>query len=214
MHGRVYYLHELKYGFEEERFVVRVDCFPDALTDLEDPEFRIVIGGAVETTIVVALDRGRMKEFSVEQSRVCLLNPERVAVAEYQKILEVAVTRDILGFSWVKKIPLGVALWHGGLPIDVLPAEGYPGSAAGGREQCVAGSACGNQDVKMKRRATRSNTVLIAALLLIFVAASVFAFEYRCVSLLVSSMKNVDVPVPEGCSPSQTVPHDSTVRTS
>ncbi len=64
----------------------------------------------------------------------------------------------------------------------------------------------------MKRRATRSSRVLIAALLLIFVAASVFAFEYRCVSLLVSSMKNVDVPVPEGCSPSQTVPHDSTVE--
>jgi hypothetical protein len=25
----------------------------------------------------------------------------------------------------VTKITVGVALWHGGLPIDVLPAEGF-----------------------------------------------------------------------------------------
>jgi len=23
------------------------------------------------------------------------------------------------------KFPIGVALWHGGLPVDVLPAEGF-----------------------------------------------------------------------------------------
>src|SRR5208282_2708361 len=36
MHGRTYYLRELRYGFEEERFVMRVDCFPDRLMELED----------------------------------------------------------------------------------------------------------------------------------------------------------------------------------
>ena len=30
MHGRVFYLKELRYGFEKERFVLRVDCFPEA----------------------------------------------------------------------------------------------------------------------------------------------------------------------------------------
>ncbi len=35
MHGRVFYLKELRYGFEEERLVVRVECFPDSLAELE-----------------------------------------------------------------------------------------------------------------------------------------------------------------------------------
>ena len=30
MHGRVFYLHELRYGFEDERFCVRIDPFAEA----------------------------------------------------------------------------------------------------------------------------------------------------------------------------------------
>ncbi len=124
MHGRVYCLKELRYGFEEGRFVVRVDCFPDILGEMEDPEFRIVIGAAEETTIVVNLERGRMKEYAVEKSQVCLLNPSKIATAAYQRILEVAIDREQLDLRGMNKFTLGVALWHMGLPIDVLPAEG------------------------------------------------------------------------------------------
>src|SRR5205823_5443378 len=53
MHGRVFYLHELRYGFEEGRFCVRIDPFAEALGELEDPEFRITIGGEEEVTLVV-----------------------------------------------------------------------------------------------------------------------------------------------------------------
>jgi alpha-amylase/alpha-mannosidase (GH57 family) len=125
MHGRVYYLRELRYGFEEDRFVIRVDCFPDALAELEDPEFRIVLGGAEEITVVVNLQRGRMLEYAVEKSRVCLLNPEQIAQAAYRRTLEVAIQKSELDLKGLTKFPLGVALWHGGLPVDVLPAEGF-----------------------------------------------------------------------------------------
>ncbi|HET9995675.1 MAG TPA: glycoside hydrolase family 57 protein, partial [Candidatus Acidoferrum sp.] len=81
MHGRVFYLHELRYGFEQGRFCVRVDPFMDALGELEDPEFRITIAAAEEITIVVKLERGHLQEFAVEKGRVCLLNPKRVAEA-------------------------------------------------------------------------------------------------------------------------------------
>jgi alpha-amylase/alpha-mannosidase (GH57 family) len=124
MHGRVFYLKELRYGFEEERFVVRVECFPDTLAELEDPEFRIVIGAAEELTVVVNLERGRMKEFAVETNRVCLLNPDTMAAAAFQRTLEVAIRKDALVLTERTKLTLGVALWHGGLPIDVMPAEG------------------------------------------------------------------------------------------
>jgi len=125
MHGRVFFLKELRYGFEEERFVVRVECFADSLGELEDPEFRIVIGGKEEVTVVVKLERGRVKEYAVEKSRVCLLNPEEFVEVAFQRTLEVAVNREALELEGQTKFTVGLALWHGGLPIDVLPAEGF-----------------------------------------------------------------------------------------
>jgi alpha-amylase/alpha-mannosidase (GH57 family) len=125
MHGRVFYLHELRYGFEEDRFCVRIDAFADTLNELEDPEFRITIGGAEELTVVVKLLRGRIQEFSIEKERICLLNPKSIAEAAFDRILEVAIRRGQLNLKSQTKLRLGVALWHGGLPVDVLPAEGF-----------------------------------------------------------------------------------------
>ena len=125
MHGRIFYLHELRYGFEEERFCVRIDPFVEALGELEDPEFRITIGGAEEATIVVKLERGHVRGFAVEKDRVCLLNPKRVAEVAFERILELAIQKDQLNLTGQTKLRLGVALWHGGLPVDVLPAEGF-----------------------------------------------------------------------------------------
>jgi alpha-amylase/alpha-mannosidase (GH57 family) len=125
MHGRIFFLRELRYGFEEERFALRVDCFPDSLSELEDPEFRIVLGAKQEVAIVVKLERGRVKEFAVEKGRVCLLNPEALAAVAFRRTLEVAVRRDLLELGGLAKFTVGVALWHGGLPVDVLPAEGF-----------------------------------------------------------------------------------------
>jgi len=125
MHGRVFYLKELRYGFEEERFVVRVECFLDSLSELENPEFRIIVGAAEELTVVVNLERGRMTEFALEKSRVCLLTPETMAAAAFGRTLEMAIRKDAMNLKGVTKLTLGVALWHGGLPIDVMPAEGF-----------------------------------------------------------------------------------------
>ena len=125
MHGRVFHLRELRYGFEEDRFSVRLDFFPEGLAELEDPEFRVTIGSAEELTVVVKLARGRLSEFAVEQGRVCLLNPKSVAQAAFDRILEVSVNRSEINLKGQKNLRLGVALWHGGLPVDVLPAEGF-----------------------------------------------------------------------------------------
>jgi alpha-amylase/alpha-mannosidase (GH57 family) len=125
MHGRVFYLHELRYGFEQERFCVRIDPFAEALAELEDPEFRITVGGAEDLTIVVNLQRGHVQGFAVEKDLVCLLNPKLVAEAAFERVLEVAIHRDQLNLKGQSKLRLGVALWHCGLPVDVLPAEGF-----------------------------------------------------------------------------------------
>jgi alpha-amylase/alpha-mannosidase (GH57 family) len=125
MHGRIFYLHELRYGFEDGRFCVRIDPFVEALSELEDPEFRITVGGAAEATIVVQLERGHVQSFAVERDRLCLLNPKLVAEVAFERILEVAINKDQIDLAGQTNLRLGVALWHGGLPVDVLPAEGF-----------------------------------------------------------------------------------------
>ncbi|HXL23007.1 MAG TPA: glycoside hydrolase family 57 protein [Candidatus Dormibacteraeota bacterium] len=125
MHGRIFYLHELRYGFEDERFCVRVDLFPEALSEIDDPEFRVTIAGAHEVIVLVKLLRGRVEEFSIEQDKICLLNPKSVLEVAFDRTLEIAVRRDAICPAGCGKLNLGVALWHGGLPVDVLPASGF-----------------------------------------------------------------------------------------
>jgi alpha-amylase/alpha-mannosidase (GH57 family) len=124
MHGRIFYLRELRYGFEVDRFCIRIDAFAEALAGMEDPEFRISIAAAEELSVVVNLERGRLKEFAIEKERVCLLNAGDVAEVAFDRILEVSVHRSALNLKGQKTLRLGVALWHAGLPVDVLPAEG------------------------------------------------------------------------------------------
>jgi hypothetical protein len=125
MHGRVFFLKELRYGFEEERFALRVDVFPESIAELEGAEFRIVFGAKEEVAVVIHTNRGRVKEYSVEKGKVCLLNPKGSVEVAYQRHLEVAVSHDLLELKGLSRFTVGVALWHGGLPIDVLPAEGF-----------------------------------------------------------------------------------------
>lgn len=124
MHGRTFYLRELRYGFEEDRLCIRIDPFLEVLAELEDPEFRVTINGAEELTVVAILERGHLKEFAVEKGRLCLLNPSACAEVAFERILEIAIRRSELNLKGQTKLRLGVALWHGGLPVDVLPAEG------------------------------------------------------------------------------------------
>src|SRR5262249_24395628 len=124
MHGRTYYLRELRYRFEAERFCVRVDVFPEALAELEHAEFRISLHAQCEATITVKLRQGKLVEFAVEQERICLLKPSEAAEGAFDRILEVAVQKELFDLRGATRLRLGGALWHGGLPVDVLPAEG------------------------------------------------------------------------------------------
>jgi alpha-amylase/alpha-mannosidase (GH57 family) len=125
MHGRTYHLRELRYGFDETRFFLRLDCFPNAIAELEALEFRLTIQASDELAIIAKVERGKLLEFSVEQSHICLLAPKRVAEVAFDKILEVALQKEIFQLRGVERLRVGLALWHGGLPVDVLPAEGY-----------------------------------------------------------------------------------------
>ena len=124
MHGRVFYLRELRFGFGENAFFLRADVFPEGFGALDEQEFRITVRGAEEMSVVARLSRGRLTEYSVEKNHVCLLDSKTVAEVAFDRILEVALRRDALNLKGRTSLLVSVALWHGGLPVDLLPGQG------------------------------------------------------------------------------------------
>jgi hypothetical protein len=124
MHGRLMLLHELRYGFDEKRFHLRVDVFNEALKELHDAEFRITIRAEQELRVVIRLVEGRVTGYLLESRDLCLLGPDEAARVGFDRILEVSVAREMIFLGNRKSIALGVALWEGGLPMDLLPGEG------------------------------------------------------------------------------------------
>ncbi len=125
MHGRSYFLHELRYGFDEQFLYVRVDTFPEMLARLRDCEFRVTLRANEELRVVVRLEEGRLAGYLVESKDICLLGPDELLAVAFDKILEVAAARRLFSLGGRSSFALGVALWQGGLPVDVLPAEGW-----------------------------------------------------------------------------------------
>ncbi len=124
MHGKLMLLHEIRYGFDEKRFHMRVDVFSDALADMRNAEFRITLRTEQELRVVVRLEGGLVSGYLVESSDLCLLGPDEVVEVAFGRILEVSVAKEMFLLGDRKSFSLGVALWEGGLPVDVLPAEG------------------------------------------------------------------------------------------
>ena len=124
MHGRLLILHELRYGFDEKHFNLRVDVFSGALAELRDAEFRITVRAEQELRVVVRLEEGRISGYLVESGDLCLLGPDEVVKVACDRILEVSIAKEIFQLGERKSISLGVALWEGGLPVDLLPTEG------------------------------------------------------------------------------------------
>jgi len=124
MHGRTFYLRELRYGFGKEAFFVRVDVFAQGIGSLAELEFRVTVRAAEEASVVARLSHGRLVESAVEQNRLCLLDPGAVAQVAFGQFLEIALRREALDLRGQASLWLNAALWHGGLPVDVLPLQG------------------------------------------------------------------------------------------
>jgi alpha-amylase/alpha-mannosidase (GH57 family) len=124
MHGKLMLLHEIRYGFDEKRLHLRVDVFSETLKELRDAEFRITFRAEQELRVVVRFEGGRVTGYLVESRDLCLLGPDEVVRVAFDRILEVSVAKEMLLLGNRKSISLGVALWEGGLPMDLLPEEG------------------------------------------------------------------------------------------
>jgi alpha-amylase/alpha-mannosidase (GH57 family) len=125
MHGRSYFLHELHFGFDEKSLYLRVDPFAEALEELQQCEFRLTLAGEEEVRLIVHIEAGKLKRFEVECGDTCLLDPGNQVGVAFGRIVEVRVARELLPLGARKSIGIAAAVWEGGLPIDVLPSEGF-----------------------------------------------------------------------------------------
>ena len=124
MHGRTRVLGGLYYGFGEKYFYLRVDPAPEAIAEIPDFQLRLTLWDSRETRITVRVVKGKFAGCVLEQGGACLLHPETMVTAAFGKIIEVAIARELFDLRGRRQLLLSVALWEGGLPIDVLPVDG------------------------------------------------------------------------------------------
>ena len=124
MHGRLYVLAEFLYGFSNDRLFLRVDPFSEAVESMREFQLRLTIWGSQENRITLRVENRKLTGVIVERAGVCLLNTKQFVEAAYDKIMEVSVARAMFDLSGRRELLLSVALWSGGLPVDVLPVEG------------------------------------------------------------------------------------------
>ncbi len=125
MHGRAALLHELHYGFDERFLYIRVDLLSGALASLGDFEFHVTVRAEDELRIVAAVQHGKLVRYHLERDEACLPAPDERFLAAFHHILEVAIGRELVRLGPRRSLSIGVALWQGGLPLDVLPGEGW-----------------------------------------------------------------------------------------
>jgi alpha-amylase/alpha-mannosidase (GH57 family) len=131
MHGHSDVLGDMYYGFGPEHFYLRVDPIAETIKDFPDFQLRLSIWDSRETRITLHVEKSKLEQCIVEQGGACLLHPEAVVTAGCGKILELSLARELFDLHGRRELLLSVALWEGGLPVDVLPTEGMLSIALG-----------------------------------------------------------------------------------
>lgn len=124
MHGGQNVLGDLRYGFGPTNFFIRLDPLADSLRDIAEFQVRLTVWDSRETRITLSVRQGKLCDCVVEQAGLCLLRPQSLVTAACGKILEIALARSLFDVRGRQDLLLSVALWIGGLPIDILPIEG------------------------------------------------------------------------------------------
>ena len=124
MHGRVFVFGACFYGFGANHFYLRVDPVPEAIAEMPEFQLRLTLWDSRETRITLGSAKGKFAGCVVEQGGACLLHPEAMVTAAYEKIIEVAMARELFDLRGRRQLFLTVALWEGGMPVEVLPVDG------------------------------------------------------------------------------------------
>ncbi|MFZ0736656.1 MAG: glycoside hydrolase family 57 protein [Candidatus Acidiferrales bacterium] len=125
MHGRMFVIEDLLYGFDENHLYVRLDPIPEMIAQFERCEIRVTVWDARELRLTLNMRGRKIDLVTLEQGGVCLLKPGEAVAAAFGSIIEIALDRELFELKGRRSLLFGVAVWEAGLPVDVLPAEGY-----------------------------------------------------------------------------------------
>ena len=125
MHGRQYVLGNVYYGFGPSNFWLRVDPIPEAIAQMAD--FQIAhhhLGLARDAHHPARRKSAPCCRLHRRTERLMSAASRDVMSAAYEEILELSLARELFDLRGRRELLVSVALWKGGLPVDVLPAEG------------------------------------------------------------------------------------------
>ena len=124
MQGRASVLQDLRYGFDEGFFYLRVDPGPDAYSTMRDAEFQITLRSRETLRLVVAIEAGRCTGSLLDAEDFCILGQHEFLTTAFEEILEVAMGRRLFHLAGCELLTLNVGLWRDGALVGSLPAEG------------------------------------------------------------------------------------------
>ncbi|HEY4682584.1 MAG TPA: glycoside hydrolase family 57 protein [Candidatus Acidoferrales bacterium] len=126
MHGRRSCLQTLYYGFDSTQLYLRLDFSSQGECRLDDCSLRLSIQGARETEVLLNIRMRRIASAGLRRETGCVFEPVQADQLEaaLDKVLEVALNRELVGNPAEGILRMGVSLWHSGLPLDALPAAG------------------------------------------------------------------------------------------
>src|SRR5205085_401139 len=97
----------------------------DAPDELAEPiKHKAAPAHVVAPSALLNVREGKLHDQHIETKETCLWGPQDAVLAAFDRILELSVARELLKLGKRNSFALVVALWEGGLPVDVLPAEG------------------------------------------------------------------------------------------
>jgi alpha-amylase/alpha-mannosidase (GH57 family) len=128
MHGVAQLVEALHYGYSDQALYLRVDLGETFLHDDPDFEIRVNVDSESHIRLHAKIGGGSVKELEFWKGEESLLVPlgtgEQVQVA-FAKIFEVRLAYSILGVAPHERINLQVSVWMDGLPLQLLPQEGW-----------------------------------------------------------------------------------------
>ncbi len=121
MHGKRFLVRELHYGADAGKLYFRTD-FHDGTDDLlASLDARLTLrrhGFESECSLAVHLEKGKV---SLKDSNFDAKDVE----FNFQTILEIAIPLKSIGVESLESVQFLSSFWHGGLPIDALPQQGW-----------------------------------------------------------------------------------------
>ncbi len=130
MHGKKFLVKEVQFGSDGVNFYLRVDFHPGYEPDLPDIEARLnaqPLDGAngAGAAVSIGFTHGMAHATSLKLAVVPEQADVRPFACAFARVLEVRISLAAMGIAAGSGVRFQFSLWHGGLPLDAIPQQGW-----------------------------------------------------------------------------------------